>query len=194
MLYSDGIWYGGYVEGMGYVPSDAGCPMHVNYHEYQYRCANGAWTGGFVEGFDTYLKGSGGSAEITVIFDRSDSKIYVMMDGAQVKSFDAANNVASNSKGIWSSGTYDVYTQTKPNTRKSDSYDSKFGTYGNYITYPFIDANGKYRDGMSLHSGYSDDYNRVTEGCIRTTDEAMSFIQNLINTNNGKLTKVIVQE
>jgi hypothetical protein len=79
--------------------------------------------------------------------------------------------------------------QTATNTHSDDGYSSRFGSYGIYRAADFTDADGDTRQDMGLHSGRNNNPNAKTYGCIRTTEEAMAFIQNLIGVNGGRFTK-----
>ena len=131
--------------------------------------------------------------DVTVTFDRSDSMIYIYADGILLDSFPAANNVDSNSQGIWSNGTYSMYDQNSAYTHSDDSYESSYGTHGIFRANSFIDENGCERTYMGLHSGRSDNYNHPTYGCIRTTDAAMSELLCYIG-SYGSFTSITVRD
>lgn len=132
---------------------------------------------------------------ISVTFDRSDGMIYVYDDwGALLGSYEAGNNVTTNSQGIWSNGTYSMYDQLQTHTHsEGDTYEGPYGTHGIYRADPFYDEECEYRTGMGLHAGRSGNVNYVTYGCIRTTEEAMADIDCFIDTY-GAFTSITVQD
>ncbi len=135
------------------------------------------------------LKGGG----VTVVFDRSDSMLYIKVNGITVDSHAAHNIVDSSSQGQWSNGGYSMYDTVNPYTHSDDSFDSSYGTHGIYRADPFYDSNGCYRTGMGIHSGRSDNTAHPTMGCIRTTDAAMANIKCYAGCYGG-VTSVIVQD
>lgn len=78
---------------------------------------------------------------------------------------------------------------------KMDSYNGTYGDGGIYRAYPFTQTNGTYRAGMAIHAGrgYKPFLKRPTEGCIRTTPEAMIAIDNAI-LDYGPLTTITVED
>ncbi|MGM0504297.1 MAG: hypothetical protein ACQESQ_06730 [Bacteroidota bacterium] len=131
--------------------------------------------------------------EVTLVFDRSDSMIYIMVDGITVESHTAHNIVDSSSQGQWSNGSYSMYDSINPYTHSDDAFDSSYGTHGIYRANPFYDSNGCYRTGMGIHSGRSDNTSHPTMGCIRTTDAAMANIKCYAGSYGG-VTSIIVQD
>jgi len=72
-----------------------------------------------------------------------------------------------------------------------DTYDGTYGTQGIYRAVDFYDAEGDYRTVMGIHAGRSEDVNYPTFGSIRTTEQAMSIIQQDIQ-NYSPLTSITV--
>ena len=84
---------------------------------------------------------------------------------------------------------------TKSVRVKQDSDYGAYGSGGIYRSESFTQSDGKYRQGMAVHSGrlHKSFLSRVTFGCIRTTDEAMTAIDNAI-LNYGPLSTITVEE
>ena len=149
-----------------------------------------------------------------LIFNGSQSKLSIFDDGdtpddysddAWLGSYDAHNNVASDSKGKWEDGEYDMLDQNSSHMhpkQKDDNgvlKDSKNGAYGKngiFRAKSFKENSGKKqkRVGMGIHSGRANKKfkRRKTMGCIRTTEDAMKQIKKAIK-DHGSLEKVIVQ-
>jgi RHS repeat-associated protein len=112
-------------------------------------------------------------------FDRGTGTLTVTSgSGEAMGTFPASNNAASNSAGVWPPGTYPFsHYIPHPESGPNDS----FGSHGNFV----FDVPG--RIGMGVHSGRESScdlagrcgYRYATEGCIRTTDEAMDLIRRL---------------
>ena len=108
-------------------------------------------------------------------FSRSANRLTVIAADGTETIFPAANNVASDSAGHWPDG---VFGFIKLMTHPDDAPDSAYGSHGGLLFY----VSG--RTGMEVHSGRAtvpDGLGRVgvyhcTEGCIRTTDDAVAFI------------------
>ncbi len=114
-----------------------------------------------------------------LVYNNNLQKLYVL-DGSGdiIQKFDAANNAQTGSRGSWPEGTYNIdYFRF----HKDDSPSSKFGSNGNVV----FDLPGC--RGCGVHSGHRDKkdkagrkgYKHATDGCIRTTDDATSLIQQL---------------
>ena len=96
-----------------------------------------------------------------------------------VGTYAAGNNAQTGSRGPWASGTYNYDYHT---THPDDAPDSAYGSNGNSV----FDVPGCV--GCGVHSGRANRTDRAgrsgtqhaTNGCIRTTDEATSEIQRLI--------------
>lgn len=96
--------------------------------------------------------------------------------------YNAANNAASNSKGEWPAGVYDIDTVVEVEGR--DGLEE--GSYGKWFMRfkDFTQEDGTKRTGMGIHAGRRhktdlagrDGVNYATMGCIRTTSEAMDHI------------------
>ncbi|GHT67052.1 hypothetical protein AGMMS50239_29560 [Bacteroidia bacterium] len=173
--------------------------------EYYMATANNTWNGGYVEGWgnvDNNHMGAPGKSNTSVIYDRSDHKIYLYaQNGSMLGSYDAYNNTTSGSNGSWPVGSYAMYDQTSTYTHgnqvdgsgiKKDSYSGSFGEYGIYRANPFNDGNTD-RVGMGLHSGRGNDPTKQTDGCIRTTDQAMIDIGSWLS-RGGSFTNITVRE
>ena len=112
--------------------------------------------------------------------------------GLRLGQWQAANNVASTSNGIWPDGRYDFdYWKDHPES----GIDGAYGTKGIFI----FKVHG--RVGMGVHAGrknVADGKKRkgpqhATLGCVRTTEEAMAKIK---QTHDGgdKLTYIVLIE
>jgi uncharacterized protein RhaS with RHS repeats len=99
-------------------------------------------------------------------------------NGSHLADFSAANNAQRSSQGKWEPGTYQ-YSWWSPH--KGGIASDRYGSNGNFI----FNYNG--RSGMGVHSGREGqcdkanqcDQNFSTNGCIRTSDDATSFIKSL---------------
>lgn len=119
-----------------------------------------------------------------LLYNNGTQTLYVLDGkGNIIKTFDAANNAQTGSRGPWPEGTYNIqYFVFRPD----DSPNSKFGSNGNTV----FDLPGC--KGCGVHSGHRDDldkakrkgYKYATDGCIRTTDDATSLIQKLENSDD----------
>jgi RHS repeat-associated protein len=115
----------------------------------------------------------------TLVFDRGEGTLSLYnSQGALEGTCPAANNVVSTASP-WPSGTfaYSGHSSRMPT--------EKVGPYGNFI----FDVPG--RTGMGVHSGRKSPED-VTEGCIRTTDDAMRDISETNKTD--PLTDITVQD
>jgi hypothetical protein len=107
-----------------------------------------------------------------IIFVRSQHKLTLLdKDGKEVGSWDAYNNVVSTAKP-WPNETFKFAYHKK---HDDDAPNSAFGSHGNLV----FDVTG--RSGMGVHSGRADKNGpkHPTEGCIRTSDEAMKALLEL---------------
>jgi hypothetical protein len=154
------------------------------------------------KGLEPYLVFDGKTKEIKIFDDAKttgDSKDDILLG-----TFKAHNNVTSTSKGKWEDGSYDMYDQTSRRTHKGqyekdgktlqDSENGRYGTGGIYRAKDFKESTDEERTGMAVHAGRENKEfeSRKTEGCIRTTPEAMKAIDNAIK-KYGALQKIIVQ-
>ncbi len=118
-------------------------------------------------------------------FDRSDGTVTLYdNNGNQIGQWDAANNVVEGAEQ-WPTGTFD-YSWWSPHTGEDEN--DACGSYGNFI----FEVSG--REGMGVHAGRADQQgiNTVTEGCIRTSDDAMQEIYQTHQTD--PLNSITVQE
>jgi RHS repeat-associated protein len=90
----------------------------------------------------------------------------------------------------WSRGVKKVRTSVR-----QDSDYGRYGQGGIYRASSFTQSNSKYRSGMAVHSGrlYKPFASRITMGCIRTTNDAMSAIDAAIK-EYGSLTSITVED
>jgi hypothetical protein len=173
--------------------------------EYYTLIAQNTWSEGYVEGWghvDTNRMGEPGHSDITVTYDRDDHKIYIYaQNGSVLGTYSAFNYTISSSNGSWPTGTFSMLDQTSTYMHGSqtdgngiirDSYEGSFGEYGIYRAQPFSDGNTD-RIGMGLHSGRENDPTEQTEGCIRTTDQAMQDIGSWLQ-RNGNFTYINVRD
>ena len=142
-----------------------------------------------------YLLFNGTKGTLQIFDDNNTPDDY--SDDTFIGEFEAHNNVASNSKGKWEDGVYEMEDKTSSHKHNSqdDSPDGSYGTNGCYRAKSFEETTtGKTRSGMAVHAGreYKDFQKRVTMGCVRTTPEAMNAIQKAID-QYGPLQKIIIQ-
>ena len=125
-------------------------------------------------------------------------------DDTFIGSYEAHNNVTNTSQGKWEDGIYEMLDQQKSNCHGNktdangvllDSPNGSYGTAGCYRAKPFKEkTTANYRNGMAVHAGREHKAFQVrkTEGCIRTTPEAMEAIGNAIS-KYGSLKRIIIQ-
>ena len=116
----------------------------------------------------------------------------------------AHNNVTRSSQGKWEDGIYGMLDQKnshKHGDKRDDSgvlLDSPNGSYGSagcYRANTFTEkTTKKVRVGMAVHAGreHKAFLHRKTQGCVRTTPEAMEMIDNAISIY-GPLQRIIIQ-
>ena len=105
-----------------------------------------------------------------VVFDsRSGTLTILDRAGAQLAQFPAGNNTTSYSNGRWPEGSF-PYSHYNPHP--SSGPTGPYGSHGNFV----FGVSG--RTGMGIHSGRKGPQSK-TEGCVRTTDQATDFLQNL---------------
>ena len=126
-----------------------------------------------------------------VAFDRMTNQIvFTDQNGKVVGVYPAANNAQSRSRGSWAPGTYDYSYHA---IHSDDAPDSRYGSNGNYI------FNVPGCIGCGIHSGRVDTpdalgrtgYQHATKGCIRTTDEATSKMQELNGSDDPIRTLIV---
>jgi RHS repeat-associated protein len=131
-----------------------------------------------------------GLDDFPVIFSGGAGTLWVVPPGStSAEGFSAANNTTSTSRGAWAPGTYKYGYST---THKDDAPGSSYGSNGNTV------FNVPGCVGCGVHSGreYKADrkggsgVQHVTEGCIRTTDDATQLIQDLIRQGHRPVLEV----
>lgn len=131
-----------------------------------------------------------GLADFPVIFNGGAGTLWVVPPGGtSAEGFPAGNNTTSTSRGPWAPGTYTYGYST---THKDDASGSSYGSNGNAV------FNVPGCVGCGVHSGreYKADrrggsgIQHVTEGCIRTTDDATRLIQDLIRQGHRPVLEV----
>ena len=93
--------------------------------------------------------------------------------GNNLATFPAENNTVRNSVGPYQDGAYPYNGHNAH--RDFANPDSKFGSYGDFL-FPH-----KGCPGCAVHSGRANKGgpHHVTQGCVRTTDDSMEFIDQL---------------
>ena len=131
-----------------------------------------------------------GLADFPVIFNGGAGTLWVVPPGGtSAEGFPAGNNTTLASRGAWAPGTYTYGYST---THKDDAPGSSYGSNGNAV----FKVPGCV--GCGVHSGreYKADrrggsgIQHVTEGCIRTTDDATKLIQDLIRQGHRPVLEV----
>jgi hypothetical protein len=161
--------------------------------------------------------GIGGEGEennngIYLVFDGSSNQLSIYAESGEdnrveddnlIGVYEAHNNVSSKSRGKWEDGVYEMEDQLKRRTRKDkepsgilqDSDNGRYGEGGIYRAKSFRETSGKkqYRSGMAVHSGRANKpfEKRVTMGCVRTTKEGMTAIDNAIS-KYGRLKRIYI--
>lgn len=142
---------------------------------------------GLVAGLNTYTYVSGkpltsidlfGLSEIT--YNNATRTLIVTDRDGNRQSFPAGNNAQRGSRGSWEEGVYNYAYDTR---HPDDTPNSAYGSSGN-IVFRVPGCTG-----CGVHSGRAASTDRAgrsgpeyaTNGCIRTTDEAMSLIRRLQN-------------
>lgn len=156
----------------------------------------------------------GESDDPYLLYNDNDKKLYIYDDNKTkddktddklLGSYPAHNNVSSKSKGKWEDGEYEMLDKNERKTHTGnetdgttpqDSPEGRYGTGGIYRAKNFKETNGKKntRSGMAVHAGRENKefLKRKTNGCIRTTCEAMAAIDEAIS-QNGPLNSIIIQ-
>ena len=126
------------------------------------------------------------------------------LDDTFIGEYDAHNNVISSSNGKWPDGEYQMMDREKANMHgnatdkrgiKKDSPNGSYGKGGIFRAINFTEENGTKREGMGIHAGREsnpDFFSRRTEGCIRTTPDAIEAINDAIF-QYGPLRSIIVR-
>ena len=124
------------------------------------------------------------------------SHVIVLYDknGNEVGRWNASNTATKNSTGVFANnghldpGKYNFEDQTAPTTHGDakdkngillDSENGAYGPYGDFVLEDFTDRLGVPHTGVAVHSGRADEegWETPTNGCVRTTDDAMVQIQ-----------------
>ena len=118
--------------------------------------------------------------------------------------YDAHNNVASNSKGKWPDGEYEILDKNTSHMHndavdsrgiKQDSPNGAYGEGGIFRAKTFTEDGGVFRSGMGIHAGReskSNFWERITMGCIRTKPDAIEAINDAIS-QYGPLRSIIIR-
>jgi RHS repeat-associated protein len=151
----------------------------------------GGWSRfGYVGGNPLWAIDPFGLDDFPVAFDRGSGTLWVVPPGSSsAEGFPAANNTTSTSRGPWAPGTYKYGYST---LHKDDAPGSSYGSNGNAV------FNVPGCVGCGVHSGREGKQDRkggsgvqhVTEGCIRTTDDATKLIQDLIRQGHRPVLEV----
>lgn len=131
-----------------------------------------------------------GLDDFTVIFNGNGGTLWITPPNSKTaEGFPAANNTTSSSRGAWAPGIYKFDYSTR---HKDDESNSSFGANGNAV----FRVPGCV--GCGVHSGRASSSDKrgglgvkhVTEGCIRTTDDATRLIQDLIRQGHSPVLEV----
>ena len=144
-----------------------------------------------------------GAEGILQIFDDSNTPDD-FTDDHFIGEFEAHNNVDRKSKGKWEDGAYPFEDTTEPHTHgelcdkngvKLDSPNGAYGEQGIFRVKPFTEkTTGIIRIGMGVHAGreHKKFKERLTNGCIRTTAEAIKAMIKAIE-DYGPMRTIYVQ-
>jgi RHS repeat-associated protein len=141
-----------------------------------------------------------GRGNITVVFDRSDGLITIYRDGVILAFFPASNNADKRSRGNWPDGTYDIENTSGAYNRGKYDENSSIGRGGIFIANDFEDercrdSGNVIRTAMGLHAGRRDKgVNHFTYGCIRTTEEAMDYLDCLLTDGSDVFTEITIHQ
>ena len=178
---------------------------YPNLSPYVY-CANNPvrmvdWDGREIED-KPYLLFNGEKGVLQIWDDSNTPEDY--FDDTFIGEYSAHNNVTKSSKGKWEDGIYEMLDQeyshkhgnrTDVNGVLLDSPNGSYGSSGCYRAKNFTEKmTTNIRIGMAVHAGreHKPFKSRKTEGCVRTTPEAMIKIADAISTY-GPLTRIIIQ-
>jgi len=152
---------------------------------------------------DPYLLFNGATGELSIYDDNDTPDDY--SDDLLLSTHKAHNNTSKKSKGKWEDGSYNMLDKNSRYTHKDkfesdkktpqDSPNGRYGKGGIYRAKSFVETITKVvRTGMAIHAGRENKgfLSRVTNGCIRTTAEAMLAIDKAI-ADYGPLQRIIVQ-
>ncbi|MCX6544155.1 MAG: hypothetical protein NTV05_07030 [Acidobacteria bacterium] len=116
----------------------------------------------------------------SIVFNGKDNRLYFFdKDGNLIGSWDATNRPSPElTIGRLADGVYDFLDTTTTRGFGDESPNSRLGTYGIFAVEPFMGEDGGMHTGVGIHSGRLNrgGYLWWTNGCIRTTDEAMMTI------------------
>ena len=159
------------------------------------------WDGREIED-KPYLLFNGEKGVLQIWDDSNTPEDY--FDDTFIGEYSAHNNVTKSSKGKWEDGIYEMLDQeyshkhgnrTDVNGVLLDSPNGSYGSSGCYRAKNFTEKmTTNIRIGMAVHAGreHKPFKSRKTEGCVRTTPEAMIKIADAISTY-GPLTRIIIQ-
>ena len=151
---------------------------------------------------DPYLIYDDKTKKLQIWDDNNTSDDY--SDDLFLGEYDAHNNVTSYSKGKWPDGKYEIIDTENAHMHgddtdnrgiKKDSPNGSYGEGGIFRANSFKEDNGTPREGLGIHAGREANpnfYTRRTDGCIRTTPEAIEAINNAI-AQYGPLRSIIVR-
>jgi hypothetical protein len=144
-----------------------------------------------------------GKTNTIKIFDDKDTPLDYG-DDLFIGEFKAHNYVASNSKGKWEDGIFEMLDKNSP-FKHGDSKDSKgilqdspegaYGEKGIFRAKEFSETTtDETRSGMGVHAGREkkDFEKRVTMGCIRCEPDAIEAIEGAID-KHGPLQNIIIK-
>ena len=149
----------------------------------------------YAYGLNNPMKFIDPDGESSLRFDGGASTITLMdRHGNVIATWPAYNNVQhTNPNGRWEDGTYHMLDSTAPHMHgePADTPAGEYGPHGSVRARDFTETNGNHRTTMAVHSGRTDvpdsagrtGPHHATNGCIRTTDDAMGTIESVMATD-----------
>ena len=127
----------------------------------------------------------------SIAFDGQAGTITVRGNDGSEKTFSASNNPQmSLSIGKLVDGDYEFLDTQRPHhhSASEDSHNGPYGPGGIFRLKPFVGTDGKEHDGVGVHAGRADMTDRAgrsgcnyaTNGCVRTTEEAIRYLTILV--------------
>lgn len=126
-----------------------------------------------------------------IIFSRYDSKLYIFTSDDTLVGVFPAHNIVADGKEGFPSGTFYIdqwNTKSHKNAKDTDPID-RYGAICFWVQM----SSGEWARDMAIHAGGKNGINTKTNGCIRTTQEAM-FLLWVLDFFGDKITSLTVTD